>query len=259
MKRARKKRNRKVIDYWQSYSDMLAALLLVFILIMFAAIQKMESQQDALAYQQQTIEKQRITIQSLGGDSGSETQKLQEMEEQVSEIIGVKSEIIENLRQELKGVDLEIDSQTGAIQFNSEILFDTDKSTLKASGKKELNKFLKGYFKVLLDSEFSDNIAEIIIEGHTDTDGSYNYNLELSQKRALSVAKYCLNSEELDLTSKQKKKLPKIITANGRSYSNPITKDNGEIDKAKSRRVVFQFRLKDDEMIQQLQEILESE
>src|SRR5699024_8874238 len=134
-------------------------------------------------------------------------QKLQEMEEQVSEIIGVKSEIIENLRQELKGVDLEIDSQTGAIQFNSEILFDTDKSTLKASGKKELNKFLKGYFKVLLDSEFSDNIAEIIIEGHTDTDGSYNYNLELSQKRALSVAKYCLNSEELDLTSKQKKKL----------------------------------------------------
>ena len=137
MKRARKKRNRKVIDYWQSYSDMLAALLLVFILIMFAAIQKMESQQDALAYQQQTIEKQRITIQSLGGDSGSETQKLQEMEEQVSEIIGVKSEIIENLRQELKGVDLEIDSQTGAIQFNSEILFDTDKSTLKASGKKE--------------------------------------------------------------------------------------------------------------------------
>ena len=79
MKRARKKRNRKVIDYWQSYSDMLAALLLVFILIMFAAIQKMESQQDALAYQQQTIEKQRITIQSLGGDSGSETQKLQEI------------------------------------------------------------------------------------------------------------------------------------------------------------------------------------
>ena len=94
MKRARKKRNRKVIDYWQSYSDMLAALLLVFILIMFAAIQKMESQQDALAYQQQTIEKQRITIQSLGGDSVPNAE-IAGNGGTGSEIIGVKSEIIE--------------------------------------------------------------------------------------------------------------------------------------------------------------------
>lgn len=259
MKRTRKKRNGKKIDYWQSYSDMMAALLLVFILIMFAVVQKMQNQQDELVAKQQTIEKQRITIKQLGGESGDDAQKLQEMEEKVSKIIGVKAEIIEDLKKELKNVDLEIDGQTGAIQFNSEILFDKNKSTLKQSGKKELDQFLKGYFKVLLDDKFRDNIAEIIVEGHTDTDGSYNYNLELSQKRALSVSKYCLNSRELDLEDDQKKQLRKIMTANGRSYSNPIMRADGSVDMSKSRRVVFQFRLKDDEMIQQLQEILESE
>lgn len=146
--------------------------------------------------------------------------------------------------------------RTGAIQFDSEILFDTDKSNLKASGKKELDRFMKGYFKVLLNDKFKDNIAEIIVEGHTDTDGTYDYNLELSQKRALSVARYCLNSKNLDLDSDQKQDLRRMITANGRSFSNPIRKSDGSIDKNKSRRVVFQFRLKDDEMIQQLQDIL---
>ena len=244
------------MDYWQSYSDMMAALLLVFILIVFAVIQKLQTQQDEIAAKQAIVDKQKITIEKLGGDADGGTTKFEEMEKKVSRIIGVKAEIIEDLRKELDNVNLEIDGQTGAIQFDSEILFDTDKSNLKASGKKELDRFMKGYFKVLLNDKFKDNIAEIIVEGHTDTDGTYDYNLELSQKRALSVARYCLNSKNLDLDSDQKQDLRRMITANGRSFSNPIRKSDGSIDKNKSRRVVFQFRLKDDEMIQQLQDIL---
>mgnify|MGYP001852200585 FL=1 len=257
MKKREKRKRRKGMDYWQSYSDMMAALLLVFILIVFAVIQKMQAQLDEIAAKQKIVEKQKITIEKLGGDPDGGTSKFEEMEEKVSKIIGVKAEIIEDLKNELKNVGLEIDNQTGAIQFNSEILFDTDKSTLKKGGKKELDRFMKGYFKVLLSDKFKNNIAEIIIEGHTDTDGTYNYNLELSQKRALIVSKYCLNNDKLDLSSDQKKYLRKIITANGRSFSNPIKKADGSIDKAKSRRVVFQFRLKDEEMIQELQDILQ--
>ena len=209
------------MDYWQSYSDMMAALLLVFILIVFAVIQKLQTQQDEIAAKQAIVDKQKITIEKLGGDADGGTTKFEEMEKKVSRIIGVKAEIIEDLRKELDNVNLEIDGQTGAIQFDSEILFDTDKSNLKASGKKELDRFMKGYFKVLLNDKFKDNIAEIIVEGHTDTDGTYDYNLELSQKRALSVARYCLNSKNLDLDSDQKQDLRRMITANGRSFSNP--------------------------------------
>ena len=81
------------------------------------------------------------------------------------------------------------------------------------------------------------------------------YNLGLSQQRALSVVEYCLSDSSL--SGKQKEQLRSIITANGRSFSNPVYGENGKVDPAKSRRVEVKFRLKDEEMIQELQKILE--
>ena len=40
MKKREKRKRRKGMDYWQSYSDMMAALLLVFILIVFCSDSK---------------------------------------------------------------------------------------------------------------------------------------------------------------------------------------------------------------------------
>ena len=159
MSRRKKRKNRKIMDYWQSYSDMMAALLLVFILIVFAVIQRLQTQQDEIAAKQAIVDKQKITIEKLGGDADGGMTKFEEMEQKVSKIIGVKAEIIEDLRKELNNVNLEIDGQTGAIQFDSEILFDTDKADLKTSGKKELDRFMKGYFKVLLNDKFRNHIA----------------------------------------------------------------------------------------------------
>ena len=101
--------------------------------------------------------------------------------------------------------------------------------------------------------------SEVIIEGHTDTDGSYMYNLDLSQKRALSVCQYCLeyiaNDNRFDEAS-----IRNLLTANGKSWSRPVYKEDGvTIDKDASRRVEFKFRLKDDEMIDTMKEILENE
>jgi chemotaxis protein MotB len=43
---------------------------------------------------------------------------------------------------------------------------------------------------LLGDEQIKKNISRIVIEGHTDDEGSYLYNLELSQERAFNVAKY---------------------------------------------------------------------
>ena len=119
-----------------------------------------------------------------------------------------------------------------------------------------LQKFLPKYIGVLTDKQFNDYISEIIIEGHTDTQGDYLYNLELSQKRALSVATFCLDENKKVLSTAKITKLRKIVTANGKSFSNPILDKDGKEDQNASRRVEFLFRLKDDEMINDISDIL---
>ena len=74
---------------------------------------------------------------------------------------------------------------------------------------------------MLLSDEFRSYVAEIIIEGHTDSNGTYLHNLQLSQERALSVANYVLGdsfmSDTLGLNASAKKTLLGLVTASGRS------------------------------------------
>ena len=77
-------------------------------------------------------------------------------------------------------------------------------------------------------------------EGHTDTSGSYDYNLELSQKRADAVLNFCL-SDEAGLDAAYVQALSQLLTAKGYSYDYPVYDENGEVDMDASRRVSFRF------------------
>ena len=145
--------------------------------------------------------------------------------------------------------------------FDASILFDFNKSELKKSGKKFLNRFLPIYYRVLTSNEFREYVSEIIIEGHTDTDGSYASNMQLSFERANAVSAFCLD-EKNGLSKAQIEQLQQVLTVNGRSYSSPVYKKdkNGNnttaIDMEASRRVEIKFRLKEDEMIEKIAEVL---
>ena len=153
-----------------------------------------------------------------------------------------------------------VDRKTGAIAFTGAVLFDSGKNELKDSGKRLLNAFIPVYVRTLMSEENEGYVGEIIIEGHTDTDGSYLNNLALSQARALAVATYCLGPEMTGLTSREKEVLQTILTANGRSFADPVYMADGvTVDKEASRRVVFKFRMKDAEMIDQMSAILEGQ
>ena len=92
---------------------------------------------------------------------------------------------------------------------------------------------------------------------HTDTDGTYLYNLELSQERALSVASFCLEDDNSVLAKDELEVLRPMLTANGRSYSDPIQNADGHIDYDASRRVEFKFRLSDEEIVDEMKHVLE--
>lgn len=217
-------------SYWKSYSDMMAGLLLMFILIMSLALSQVSSQ----------------------------ATELQTQKEQLRKLLGVKPEIVADLKKELSEFDVNIDERTGDILFKSDILFDYNQTTLKEAGSSFLGQFMPKYFGVILSEKYLPYIAEIIIEGHTDNIGGYAFNLKLSQDRALTVAEYCIGDNNPFVTGEQLDQLRKIITVNGRAYTNPIYTDDTKtvIDQDKSRRVEVKFRLKDDETIEELKQIL---
>ena len=204
---------------------------------------KLKEQQDALASQTAKLEEQQGLIEN--------------QQTQMRQLIGIRTELVEALRQAFEGTaKVSVDSKTGAIMFDSSVLFDFNMSELRPEGEEFLKDFLPQYFNVLLSDEFRDYVSEIIIEGHTDDVGDYITNLELSQQRALAVATYCLEDESGIIDPGVTETLRDIVTANGRSYSNPIYSEDGTVNEEASRRVEIKFRLKEEEMVDEMMEIL---
>ena len=178
-------------------------------------------------------------------------------QQRIDAMIGVRTKIIQDLSQALKtaGINVHPDETTGDIVVTGNYLsFDSNSSTIKEEGRAWLARFLPVYLDVLMRPEYADYVGEIIIEGHTDDQGSYMANLKLSQNRALSVMEFCLT--ELNLNSQQAAQVQEMFTARGRSFSDPIRNADGSVDRDASRRVEFKFRLKDAEMIQEMNKIL---
>ena len=269
MARRKRKSNDEETSYWLSYSDMMAALLLIFVLIIsFTMLQskrqyeekerELLSQQNVIGEQKDQLEQQKKAMESQKKIVDQQKEQMASQQAQLDKIIGVKSNLISALKDEFDGSDLSVsvDSQTGAITFDASVLFDKGKHEIKDEGKNFLDQFLPRYFSVLLKNDFHQYISEVIIEGHTDTTADYLYNLELSQQRALAVAKYCLDEKSSSVSKDQIEQLQKIMTANGRSFSNPVYNSDGSIDMDASRRVEFKFRLKDEEMVEEMAQIL---
>ena len=293
---------------WISYSDMMAALLLIFVLILTYSLYQyftmMETKTKELNDQQaildkqtialrlakdelddkeaqliiiqgnlddlkvkldaqeQTLEDLQIVLSSKEADLEAATLKLQEQKDmlnaqalRIDNLIGIRTTMIQDLSNTLSAANLKaaVDPNSGDIKLDSSVLFETGSSVIRPEGKELLDSFIPVYLDVLLRPEYADYLGEIIIEGHTDTDGSYESNLKLSQNRALQVALYCLNMSSL--SSAHKSKLQEIMTATGRSESDPVYV-NGVEDKDASRRVEFKFSLKDSEMIEEMNRIL---
>lgn len=288
-------------SYWQSYSDMMAALLLIFILIIAITLaiyrQKttaLEQTQVKLNAAQQELDKAKLALDDSREEIELSKQELESSLAQLQEayahaaltqeelaaaykeiddakaelaatrselqdIVGIRTDIIGELQKRFTNSTMKVDPQTGSITFSSDVLFRYNSATLTTESKSTLKEIIPMYLDVLLQDSFRSYIAEIIIEGHTDTDGGYQSNMQLSYNRANAVAKFCMD-ERNGLSENKIEQLQKLLTVNGRSYSNPVYAENStEIDMAASRRVEIKFRLKEDEMIEKISSVLNRE
>ena len=311
--RRKKKSENNGFNVWRSYSDMMAGVLLLFVLIMCVTLfqaqksynESLQERDEKIAlqeeYTQELLDKQNAldkkdeTLQNQDAQLKTQDEKLAEQEQQlaalaaklkeqestlnaqqsaldektaqlkdqqaqIDQIIGVKADVIEALKNEFSknNINVDIDAQTGALTLEASVMFDYDQAELTDSGKQALEQILPIYCKVLLQDDYKDYLAEIIIDGYTDTDGDYSYNLQLSQQRSLAVAQYLLDIQGNFLDATQSQNLEKYLTVNGHSMANPVLDANGNVDKDASRRVEVKFRLKDEEMIDELNQLLSS-
>ncbi len=101
------------------------------------------------------------------------------------------------------------------------IYFDFDKTTLKTESFVELNK--------VVDFLKQNPHVEVEISGHTDSKGSDDYNLNLSQGRSQSVVDYIV-TQGIEAYR---------LTAHGYGETKPIEANDTDIGRANNRRVEF--------------------
>jgi chemotaxis protein MotB len=179
-------------------------------------------------------------------------ENLQKQRAKIKSLTGIKLKVITALKKTL-GKNIKINPKNGSLRLSSNILFDKGSATLKPEAESKLKDDFEKYIGALVTNKaIKPHLDRIIIEGHTDSDGSYLYNLELSQKRAFAVMEYILS---LDFAKKYN--IKSIISASGRSYLDTIEVDGVE-DKDASRRIEIKFRLKNQDAMREIEKVLDA-
>ena len=218
-------------NHWMSISDMMSALMIIFLFIAISFMIKVNEQK-------------------------------KDMDKIIRESKQVKIEIYEALNKEFRDDfsqwGAELDQKTLSVRFKEpDVLFKPNSSSIEEKFIVILDDFFPRYLKVLNNPKFRDSIQEVRIEGHTSsewrgdlgTDFAYLENMRLSQERARSVLTYVFGLK----LPEQRDWLIKHLTANGLSFSQRIEND-GKENFEKSRRVEFRIRTNADEKMTQLED-----
>ena len=201
--------------FWTTMSDLMLGLAIVFMTLFVLAI------------------------------SGFSEQIIEQKQHQVE----ASKEIIEKLKEQ--NIDAEIDKMTGDIKISDLELFEVNSWVLSKKGQEYLGKLIPVYINTVFSKpELLVGIENVVVQGHTDSqsfsglktkDEQFAKNMELSLKRANSVAQYMFKT---DFDKQYSESLRKMVVVEGKSFSEPILNDNGQEDFAKSRRVELKLKVK---------------
>ena len=131
---------------------------------------------------------------------------------------------------------------TSRLKFES-IEFDNGSSELKTSMYVDLDK--------LSDFLLDNPDFKLKISGHTDSDGGYDFNMDLSNNRAKAIAEYIIYFGNIAEAR---------IETFGFGSTQPIVEEKTEEDQALNRRVEFElYRPSQEELNEMRKEIQEEE
>jgi outer membrane protein OmpA-like peptidoglycan-associated protein len=225
-------------SYWIPLADLMTVLMVIFLFMAISYMVVIKKKQD------------------------SQNQIFKEYEETK---IGLFNELDSTFRKDAQRWNLKLDKDLSIKFTNPQVLFDEGSSDIKPEFKIILSEFLPKYLGVVMQDKYKGKIAEIRIEGHTNTrpinktTDPYIDNMELSQNRARNVLSYLRTQDCFStLGDDRKATLQYWLTANGLSFGRTVDSSDSlsfysgnPIDNGKSRRVEFRIVTTSDEIINQ--------
>ena len=190
--------------FWISFSDLMSALMVLFLVVMA------------------------ITLVSVKQSLDEATRGAIERAKDISKIMAM-------IAQDPKSAGVGVDQQNYRIDLGKQVRFDSGSYSISAPAAQ----FLRSYIPVLLRAKSTPEgqrwMRDVVVEGYTDEDGTYLYNLQLSLNRSRSVVCSLFKEAggEDGLSEDQLRKVEELFLVGGYSF-NSIKKD-----KADSRRVEF--------------------
>lgn len=190
--------------FWISFSDLMSALMTLFLVVMA------------------------VTLIAVTKNITAEEEAKIRREKDVRAVMAKIRKASEIFK------EVKVDETTFRIDLGDVVRFESGDSGIKPDAAK----FLRSYIPVLLTAQASPEGKEwmrrIVVEGFTDQDGTYLYNLALSLNRSRSVV--CVlfakpGIDEMVLSETQKRQIRDLFLVGGYSFN------SARKEKAESRRV----------------------
>ena len=197
--------------FWISFADLMTALMTLFLVVMAVSLM--------------------VVTKKINEATQAE-------KERSSEILDICTSIKDDPT--LKNQLITVDCKENRINFGEAGRFGYNDYRLNAEGIKALSALVPVVLKAANSENGKKWFKQIVIEGFTDTDGSYLYNLNLSLRRSEWVMCSLLDptfNQDLDLTDTQKNQIKQLFLAGGVSFNS--AKDSKEASRRVELRMQF--------------------
>jgi chemotaxis protein MotB len=226
-------------DFWISYSDLMTGLLLIFVFVTTAMTLN-------LAREGKNV---KDAHERLNAIVEKNTKSLAEWDRAIRQLCTDPELMEHNARP---------NCETGAIELAEGAFFPFNSAELTAEGRHNLASAVPIVVRQLKEFPLLwQKLETISVIGHTDSVGSYEYNLRLSQDRARQVVEFLTSSEEI--AESDRATLRGLLVAAGSSFSrpHPDCADRASPEcQSRDRRVELRLDLDDNEMRKDLNGIL---
>lgn len=250
-------------SYFVSMTDIMVGLLFIFIimLMVFGLMLKIETEstRNTQANLRQVVTETKIEVEDIQDVDSLRTQMLRDIEGRLNDV----------------GVRVIVREENGVLQLPDEILFASEEYMLSTEGRLAIGHLARALDAILpcyANSASSPTVSgclssipetaqleAVFVEGHTDKDGTQQYNWSLSARRAINTF------IELDGQSRIATKLLNengqfLFSISGYGENRPVRLGDTEEDKDQNRRIDprFVMSVSHEEALERVQSRLEA-